>query len=194
MRAAIGYGRDGAALGHQFGRAIGHINERVAGNIKRLLEARTGRFREPAGQILFLCKCDGMNQKIERAPFLFDRLKGAIKRGVILHVCIHSQGGPDTFRERCEALSKGFTLIGEGQFSALFGQLSGNPPCDGFIVGHAEDKPAFAFHFTAHGSHPILVLLLAIALTVGGIGSRGAGIFMSFRGCFGGMIQTDSTS
>ena len=57
-----------------------------------------------------------------------------------------SAGQADQKFETLKAIAEGITLIGEGQFGALSGQLLGDAPGYGILVGDAHDKTALAFH------------------------------------------------
>ena len=88
-----------------------------------------------------------MNQEVDRAPLVFQRLETGIHRGFVGDIGgDHERIAAKAFNQRPDAALEFLALIGKGQLGALGGQLLGNPPGDGILVGDAHDKPALALH------------------------------------------------
>ena len=77
LGAVIGEGEERAALPHQGLGALGERGEGVAGDEERLDEIVLGRVDVAPVELLLVGEGDGMNQEIERAPLLGDRVEHA---------------------------------------------------------------------------------------------------------------------
>lgn len=69
-----------------------------------------------------------MHEEIETAPLLLDFFENGIDGGDVLHVARQHEIRADLFGKRFHALAQRITLIGEGQFGALCGELFCNAP------------------------------------------------------------------
>ena len=94
-----------------------------------------------------------MNEEIEIAPPLFQRVKDRIDTREIRDVAGQDQIRADGFRQRCHALLQGVALVREGQFRTLFVRRLGDPPGNGTIVGNAHYEAALSLHQRCRLTH-----------------------------------------
>ena len=73
-------------------------------------------------------KADGVDNKVELAPFLLQPVEGRVDAGAVLHIARQHQPRVDLLRQRLDAAAEGIALVGEGEFRTLGMQLLGDPP------------------------------------------------------------------
>ena len=76
--------------------------------------------------------------------------------GGLGNVAMAANDGVQFRGERFDALLQRVTLIGECQFRALVGAGFRDAPCDGFVVGEADNEASLAFHETRTGCHGVI--------------------------------------
>src|SRR5262245_18028365 len=93
-----------------------------------------------------------MNQEIERAPFLGDRVEYGLDRRLVGHIAGEHEIGAHLIRQRLDPLLDGVALIGERDLRALIGHSLGDAPGNRAVIGHTEHDAALARHqFSAVG-------------------------------------------
>ena len=110
----------------------------------RHLEVVGRRVDVAAGQLVAVGEGDAVDDEVEAAPFVGDRLEDRVHRGVVGDVAMADHLGTHLLGERAHALAQRFALVGEGQLRALRGRLLGDPVSNRAIVGDAEHEPALA--------------------------------------------------
>ena len=129
---------------HQMGGTSRHGGEGVAGDRQRTNEVLARGVAIAALELVLVRIGDGMNQKIETAPFAFQAIKGGIEFGVVLDIAGKYDRGADRRRQRFEPFRLRLALIGEGDFSPLSGKRARDAPGDGMVVGHTHHQSAAA--------------------------------------------------
>ena len=92
-----------------------------------------------------------MDEEIDRAKGGLNLGKGGVHGGIIGHIGLNQQLGPNTFGQRTHPPLQTFAHIAKGQFCALGGQLRGNAPSNGVVIGNAHDQALLALHQLALG-------------------------------------------
>jgi hypothetical protein len=129
--------------------------QRIDGNVHGAAEIVARRVDIAAGQFVLVGKGDGVNDEVEPAPGLFQMRENGLDRLRLGHVAMTADDGVQFRGERFDALLQRVALIGEGQLRALFGAGFRNAPCDGLVVGKADDEAALAFHEARTGGHGV---------------------------------------
>ncbi|MEY4981751.1 MAG: hypothetical protein RIR62_17 [Pseudomonadota bacterium] len=150
VRSAIGQRDQRATIGHQFRRAAADIDEGKAGNRQRIGEIPPRRVDEASRQLVLVGIGDGMDEEIDRPPAVLQRGKAGVERGVVGHIHIDHEIGPDRCGEGLEALAERLSLIREGKLRPFGRHGPRDAPPDRAFVGHAHDKPALALHQFRH--------------------------------------------
>ena len=91
-----------------------------------------------------------MNDKVDRIPAAFQRIKRRIQRRHIGHIAIDQKIAAKLISQWRHALLQRVALVGERQFRAMFVQLLGDAPCKRFIVRKPHDETAFTLHQSVH--------------------------------------------
>ena len=135
-----------AAVRHQLLGALGERGERVAGDEQALGEVLFGCVDVAAVEFVLVGEGDGVNEEVEAAPGLGERLEDGVHRRGIGDVAGQHDRGAEFGGQRLDALLQGVALIGERDFGALRGAGLGDAPGDRAIVGDAHDQATLAGH------------------------------------------------
>ncbi|MNT05268.1 hypothetical protein D3C72_1398830 [compost metagenome] len=151
----VGQGDHRAAVGHQFRRALGHVDEAEGRDVHGQQEAVAGGVvDEGALQLVLVGEGHRVDDEVDRAELFFQLFEGLVHRGVVGDVGLDQQLGADAFGQGTHAALKAFAEVGEGQLGALGGQLRGDAPGDGTGVRDPHDQALLALHQVAGGHIP----------------------------------------
>ena len=87
-----------------------------------------------------------MNDEIETAPGVADRVERVVDRRFVRDIALHSNRRADSHHKRPKAFFEILILIGEGEFGAVIGQGLRDAPGYRMVIRDAHDEPALALH------------------------------------------------
>ena len=120
--------------------------QRIAGDRHRLGEVLLGRVHVAAAELILVREGDGVDEKVDAAPFFLDRREHRIQRGGIGDVAGQNEFRPGVRSQRIDPLFQRIALIGKCDFGALADDGLGDAPSDRAIVGDTKNDATLARH------------------------------------------------
>ena len=149
FRSHIGHGQDRTLASlHQRGRVARQNHQRIGAHVQGKVEALAAGLDKGIGEILFGRKRNGMDQDIQPAPFIAQRVENPVDLLVLGHVAGENDLGPDSFGQGAHAPLQHLARVGEGELRALPVQRLGDRPGDAPLVRHPEDHSPLPFQDT----------------------------------------------
>ena len=154
MRAAgETHSQQGAAVLHHSGGAFGDFGEGEAGDHQRANEIFAAGVGVKALELAFIGIADGMNDKVEFVPLLFQPRKHRVDCRDILDVARQHDIRAELGGEGGHAFQYRLALVGEAEFGAVLRQGARNSVGDRMVVGDPHDEAAFSLHQTFYNRH-----------------------------------------
>jgi len=144
--AVIGQRQQAAARVHHRRGAFGDGGEGIDRNVHRHQEIGVRGIDIAAAQFVLVGKADGVDDKVDAAPFGLEPFEQGIDRVHVGDVAFKQPRLAQLAGQRHHALFQRLALIAERHFGALRGEGLGDAPGDGFVVGEPHDEAPFARH------------------------------------------------
>src|SRR5258708_29631425 len=103
-------------------------------------------------------KGDGMNHKVDRAPFCGSGGKHRVNRGWVRHVAMATPDPAGRRGKRLNPLRERVALVGEGEFCPMRPRRLRDAPGNRSVVGNAQDQAALACHEPRGFRHKVLIV------------------------------------
>src|SRR5262249_38472422 len=155
LGAVIGEREQCAAARHQLLRALGERGERVAAHQHRLGKIVRRRIQVTAAKLIFVEEGDGVHEKIERAPFRFDRRESRADSVRFGHVAVADHRPADLLRQRFDPFLQRLALMSEGELGALPMASLCDTPGERAVIGDTQDQAALAAQETRGFRHDL---------------------------------------
>src|SRR5207248_9324989 len=124
--------------------ALRNRRERVAAHEHRVAEIIRRRVDVAPGQLILVGERDGVDEKIERAPFRRKGRERRVDRGRLGHIAMTDDQPADFLRERLDPPFECLALVSEGELGALAMAGLCDAPREGAVVGNTQDQAPFA--------------------------------------------------
>ena len=114
--------------------------------MQRAEEILPGRVGIAAAKFGLIRIRDRVNDEIQSIPSLGKSREDLIQMLGVADIASQHGFAANRLGKRLDAFSKGVILVGERELGAMCGQVPGDPPSDGMIIGNTKHQTAFARH------------------------------------------------
>src|SRR5262249_24597439 len=136
-------------------RALGERSERVAAHQHRLGKIVRRRVQVAPGQLILVGEGNGVHEKIERAPFRFNRRESRVDSIRFGYVAVADHQPAYLFSQWFDPLLQRLALISESELGALPMASLCDTPGERAVVGDTQDQAALAAQETRGFRHDL---------------------------------------